>query len=67
MNANTTLSSATRIPQNAAIRRCCLAEKRSRRDSSLKHLGLVETTVFADQAYRRPCLSWWVTKTSATS
>jgi hypothetical protein len=53
MNANTTLSSATRIPQNPAIRRCCLAEKRSRRDSSLKHLGIVETTVYADQAYRK--------------
>ena len=43
----------TTLIQNAAIRRCCLAEKRSRRDSRLKRLGTVETVLCADEAYRK--------------
>ncbi|HET6207214.1 MAG TPA: hypothetical protein VFD98_10420 [Terracidiphilus sp.] len=53
MNVDTTLSSSTRIPQNAAIRRCYLAEKRSRRESRLQGLDIVETEINADEAYRK--------------
>jgi hypothetical protein len=40
-------------PRNPAIQRCCIAEKRSRRDSLSKGLGIVETEVRADEAYRK--------------
>ncbi len=43
----------TPVHQNAAIERCCLAEKRSRRDSRLKRIDTVETEIRADEAYRR--------------
>ncbi len=45
--------SATHTPKNPAVRRCCLAEKRSRRDSRMKRLDTIETTIRADDAYRK--------------
>jgi hypothetical protein len=40
-------------PRNAAILRCCLAVKRSRRESNSKGRDLVETQICADEAYRK--------------
>jgi hypothetical protein len=40
-------------PRNAAILRCCQAEKRSRRESKSKGRDVVETTICADEAYRK--------------
>jgi hypothetical protein len=40
-------------PRNPAIQHCCIAEKRSRRESLSKGLGIVETEVRADEAYRK--------------
>jgi hypothetical protein len=40
-------------PRNAAIQRCCLAEKRSRRESKSKGRDIIETQICADEAYRK--------------
>ena len=40
-------------PRNAAIFRCCQAEKYSRRESKSKGRNIVETTICADEAYRK--------------
>lgn len=52
MNANSN-TPPTLVPRNAAIERCCLAEKRSRRDSRLKRIDIIETEIRADEAYRK--------------
>jgi len=52
VNANSN-TPPTRIPRNAAVLRCCQAEKRSRRESESKGRDVVETTICADEAYRK--------------
>ncbi len=40
-------------PRNAAILRCRMAERRSRRESKSKGRNIIEATICADEAYRK--------------
>ena len=48
-----TVTETSTIPRNPAIQRCCLAEKRSRRESKSKARDIIETQICADEAYRK--------------